>query len=152
MNEEYYFTEDIDRELRSPQRNENARPEGYGLAIASMILGIFSLVFFLFGINFLTAIAGTILGIIFLVTSIRTRSSKGRAMAITGIVTSVLSIALFIGSIAYIMHNSDNIIRMFESEFLFNPGLQDEFNFEYNFDYDIDDNGLDFDTDTDNTL
>ncbi|SEA30894.1 protein of unknown function [Pseudobutyrivibrio sp. ACV-2] len=152
MNEEYYFTEDIDKELRRPQMNENARPENYGLAIASMILGIFSLVFFLFGINFLTAIAGTILGIIFLVTSMQTHSSKGRGMAITGIITSVLSIALFIGSIAYIMHNSDNIVRMFESEFLFNPGIQDEFNFEYNFDYDIDDNDLDFDTDTDNTL
>ena len=50
MNEEYYFTEDIDRELRSPQRNNNSRPDNYGLAIASMILGIISLVFFLFGL------------------------------------------------------------------------------------------------------
>ena len=50
------------------------------------------------------------------------------------------------------MHNAENIVDMFQSEILNNPGLQDEFNFEYNFDYDIDDNDLDFDTDTDNTL
>ncbi len=159
MNEEYYFTEDIDRELRSPQRNNNSRPDNYGLAIASMILGIISLVFFLFGLNFFTAIVSIILAIIFLASNARSASHKGRGMAITGIVTSVLSMAFFIGSIAFVMQNADNIMDMFQSEIEFGPGENNEFYFEYNFDGldDLDeldqfDNNNDFDVDLDDTL
>lgn len=155
MNEQYYYTDDIEREIKYSRDNRNARPDNFGLAIASMILGIISLVFFLFGLNFFTAIVSIILGIIFLVSNARAGKIKGRGMAITGIITSVLSITFFIGSIVFIMGNAEHIVEMFESELESNPGFYQEFEYNYNNgnDFnDFNDNNLDFDIDIDDTL
>ena len=65
---------------------------GKGMAIASMVLGIVSLVFFcVWYISAVAAIVGLVLGIISL------RGDKlGRGMAVAGIVTSAIGLALMI--------------------------------------------------------
>ena len=70
---------------------EPYQPVSQGFGIASMVLGIVSLVLFCSCVNILLAIAAIIFGIIQLATP---GSKKG--MAIAGLITSALSILLFI--------------------------------------------------------
>ena len=131
MGYDYYYTDDVEREIKNLE-NRNGHPGNYGLAIASLIMGIASLVFFLFLLNVMSAIIAIIFCIIFLST---TRSGeKGRGLALAGIITSILSIVLCIGSYVIIFQNAANISRMFENE------LQNDnspfYYYEYNGDYD----------------
>ncbi len=142
MNEEYYFSEDFEKDLRTSSPAGKVRPDNYGLAVVSMVLGIISLVFFLFGLNFISAIVSIILAIIFLASNAGNGIKAGKGMAIAGIVTSGLSIALFIGCIIFVTRNATNIIHMFESEFMTNPDYyefyEDEFDLDFPEDYDFD--------------
>ncbi|MBR5636867.1 MAG: DUF4190 domain-containing protein, partial [Pseudobutyrivibrio sp.] len=140
--------------------NKNGRPNNYGLAIASLIMGIVSLVFFLFILNIFTAVAAIIMGLLFLGGT--ARGCKGRGMALAGVITSILSIVLCIGSYVLIFQNADNISNMMEDELRKSP----EFNYEFNygddsleddyfndlFDNYYNDNGIDSLDDTDDTL
>ncbi len=116
MNEEYIFAEDIDEEAAAIRRNQNARPENYGLVIVACIMGVISLVFFLFGINIFSSIVAIVLACIYLATS---NSSKGRGLAITAIVTSVLSIVLCIGSWMLVFTNIDNLESLVDDIILY---------------------------------
>ena len=69
------------------------RPEqtgGTGLAIASMVLGIVSIVLTCLFIGILPGIVGLILGIISIA-----KDKPGKGMAVAGIVTSAIGIVLF---------------------------------------------------------
>lgn len=74
-------------------QNNNVQPSNStGLAIASMVLGIVSLVFFCVPyICFLTGIIGIILGAISLGTK-----KGGKGMAIAGLVCSAVSMAIYL--------------------------------------------------------
>lgn len=71
--------------------NDNNKGEwGKGFAIASLVLGIVSVVLFCTCCNVITALLSIIFAIIYLVKN----SGGSKAMAITGIVTSVISVVL----------------------------------------------------------
>ena len=132
MNEDYMFEdEDNNKESSQPTNENSAENQGfngaydgprygcleketaedeetYGMAIASLVLGLISITLFLFGINILFSIIGLVLGIIFLCA----RKTKGNGLAIAGIITSILSIVLFIGSWYFIFANIDNIANL----------------------------------------
>ena len=136
MEYDYYYTDDIEREMKNLQ-NGNGRPANVGLAIAALIMGIISVVFFLFVLNIITAIIAIIMAIVFLVGS--RRGDKGRSMAVAGIITSVLSIVLCVGSYALVIQNADNIGRMMQKE------LQNNNSIFRSYENDIEDPFKDFD-------
>ena len=113
MGNDYYYTDDVEREINN-LGNDNRRPSHYGLAVVSLVLGLVSLVFFLFLLNIITGIAAIVFGITFLVGT--RKGDKGRGFAKIGIITSILSIVLCIGSYIMIFQNADNISRMLENE------------------------------------
>ena len=82
---------------------------GLGFGIASMVLGIISLLCFCTCINIIPAILAIVFGII----QIMTREHKG--MAIAGIVTGALSICLLIGCYALAFSNAA-FVNMVENE------------------------------------
>ncbi len=69
-------------------------PGTSGQAIASMVLGIVSLVIFYLGL--VTAIVGLCLGVVSIKKCKPRGSLKGRGMAIAGIVCSIIALALWI--------------------------------------------------------
>ena len=113
MGYDYYYTDDVEREIKNMESG-NGRPANYGIAVASLVMGIVSLVFFLFLLNIVTAIIAIVFGIIFLGSS--NSGEKGRGCAAAGIAASILSIVLCIGSYIIIFQNSDNISNMMENE------------------------------------
>lgn len=159
MGYDYYYTDDVEREIKNLESG-NRRPGNYGLAVASLIMGIVSVVFFLFLLNIISAVVAIIFGIIFLSTS--RSGDKGRGLAVAGIITSILSVVLCIGSYVIIFQNADNISRMLENE-LRNNDTQfyyfdsngenpfEDFDDFYNFDGDSE-NFDDFLKDEDDTL
>lgn len=74
--------------------------QGIGLGIASLVLGILSILLFLTCLNFILGLVAIVLGIIQIV------KNQKKGMAITGIVTAVVSFVLtilvYIGVFAYI--------------------------------------------------
>ncbi len=153
MNEDYMFEDenDFDNNGNFSQDNQNFnggsnngytgynqgpmdQKEPIGMAIASFVLGIVSVVLFLIGINVITAIVGIVLGIIFIVT--RT-GKRGKVFAWIGVITSFLGIGLFIAAWTFMIANSANIakteselIEMFE-EYDLEGDYQDIFGDDY---------------------
>ena len=78
-----------------------------GLAIASLVLGLLSLIgFCCCGINIITAPLAIIFGIVSLA-----KHRGGTGMAITGIITAVLSLLIIVGSIRDILPYSNEIVQ-----------------------------------------
>lgn len=101
-----YYNEKMAQNGRQP---ENKKPDDYkGLAIASLVIGIISILFFCSCINLLTALIGIVLGSVYL--SKKMNDSGAKAMAVTGIVTSALSILMFCIMVAITMAITGNII------------------------------------------
>ena len=114
---------------------EAYQPASKGFGIASLVLGILSLVLYCTCFNLLLAILAIIFGILQLV---QTGSPKG--MAIAGIVTSCLSILLYVISLIVFISSTDLedvIDRGFEN------GLQGDFNIEFPFQEDDYDDTID---------
>ena len=143
MNNDYMFEEEENdryQEYQEPEygytgprysRTEEeyrAKKESMGPAIASLILGILSLIFFLIGINIVAAIIAIVLGIVYLATS---RTKKGKGMAIAGITTAALGIVCCIGAWAFIISNADHIAVLGNDV----EGMQEWYDF-----YGLDDN------------
>lgn len=84
------FQDNTARNYQDPYRNTPPE-EPAGMAIASLVLGIISVVMSCSGYNFITAILAIIFGAIHLA---KRRSRRG--MAIAGIVLGIISIAIFI--------------------------------------------------------
>ena len=115
------------------QTNQNVYgQESQGLGIASLVLGILSLVLFCSCINSPLGIVAIVLGIIQM-----SRPGAKKGMAIAGIVTSIVSMVLFaISLIAFVssVDFSDGFRRNLENR------LGEDYYEEYNFpDYHIDD-------------
>ena len=126
---------------------------GHGPAIWAMVLGAFSMVFFLLGFNIITAIIAIICGIAYL----RKYEPDGcRGMAIAGIVTAVMAFVLTFWAYGILMSN-DSLGADLYNELYGNSSEG------YYFEYDLDEdelldqfnnsNGNDFlDYGSDNTL
>lgn len=125
----------------------NTKPLRQGLAIASMVLGILSIILCcIFG--GVLALPGLILGIISLVSK-----RDGSGMAIAGIITSIFGLLLgvfmviiFISSLKEIAENSKNGKTSYNYSYSFGNDGSDGFDFN-GFDFDDDFN---FDKDYDN--
>lgn len=116
------------------QRNyyENLSYSTNGKAKKSLILGLISLVFFLTWINLITAIISIISGIKYLK---RGSQKEGKAMAITGITCSILSVCLLFGSMSYTANSAamDDLINDPSLEYFFEDGGYDDFDFDEDF-------------------
>lgn len=116
------------------QRNyyENLAYSTNGKAKKSLTLGIISLVFFLTWINLITAIISIISGIKYLR---RGSQREGKAMAITGIVCSVLSVCLLFGAMSYTANSAamEDLINDPNLEYFFEDGGYDDFDFDEDF-------------------
>ena len=102
-----------DRQYSGAYAQSRLRKESQGLAIASLILGILSLMFFLTGVNILTSILALVFGIIYLST---VKQKKGKGMAVAGIITAALAIVLCIGAWVFIIGNAANLASLAEDE------------------------------------
>lgn len=121
MNEEY----NQDNYGQNPQSQEpyeyddpyqNRPPEEpAGFAIASLVLGIISLLISCMGINIITGILAVVFGIIHMV-----KYSTRRGMAIAGIVLGVISVVIFVGLVilGVAMFTSNPDIMQDYSQFL----------------------------------
>lgn len=85
---EYYQTGQTDYY----QSSQNQPAPKTGLALASLILGIISLVLSCMGFNIILAIIAIILGAVYL----SKKQQERRGMAIAGLVLGIISIALFV--------------------------------------------------------
>jgi hypothetical protein len=119
--------------------NENYPNEKNGFGLASLILGAAAVLLFGTCINFILIILAIVFGIIQIA-----RSPK-KAMAVTGIVLSgvslVLSIALWVVVLSHIDFGS-----VFDSDDLFDYDFSDDYDNDYDFDFDF---GDDYDDDYD---
>ena len=98
---------------RRPADNRKEEP-GKGFAVASMVLGLISLVLFCTGINIITAILAIVFGIIHLV-----KQKQNHGMAVAGIVTAVVGILAFVTYWLLIIHAAgpDEFLRRYEYQF-----------------------------------
>ena len=118
MNNDYMFEDeenvnDTNDKATETYYQSRPRKESQGLAIASLILGILSLMFFLTGVNILTSILALVFGIIYLST---VKQKKGKGMAVAGIITAALAIVLCIGAWVFIIGNAANLASLAEDE------------------------------------
>jgi len=110
MNEDYIFEEED--EVKVPPEPTSSytpvTPPGpkKGLAVTAMVLGVVSLVFFLFVFNIFTGISAIILSIVYLAVH---KGKDGKIMAVVGLITAVLSLVLFFASVGLILGNIDHI-------------------------------------------
>ena len=116
-------------------QQEPYQAESQGFGIASMVMGIISLVLCCSCVNIPIAITAIIFGILQLV-----KTNSGKGAAITGIVTSALSIVIFFISLITMLASTD-FQQGFENGF--ENGLED---FYYNYDIPNYDNGYHDDT------
>lgn len=113
----YYGQNAYQQMYSEPQKPSQA------FGIASMVLGIISLVLFCSCLNVPLAIVAVILGVIQLA-----KAGTGKGMAIAGIITSCLSIVLLIGFVVMFMLSA-NFAEAFEQ------GMQEGLEmYEYNYD------------------
>lgn len=106
------------------ENKEPYQPVSQAFGITSMVLGILSLVLFCTCINIPLAIAAIIFGIIQL-----TKKGTSKAMPVAGIVTSALSIVLFIVAFFVLVLSAD-----FSTDI--KDGLQEyQFNNEYDYQF-----------------
>ena len=107
----------------------DSQPSGSGFGIASMILGILSLVLFCTCINIPMAIAAIIFGVLQF-----SRNREGKGMAAAGIITAVLSVMLLIISVILLWGPvMSTLSEWSDSPY---PGYGDEFEYEFEEDYD----------------
>lgn len=88
-----------------------------GLGVASMVLGLISLLMFYSFINVFLSILAIVFGIIQIATC------EKKWMAVVGIVTAIVSVVLMVGSYRYIFSN-DAFIQMLQEEFLTNNDIE----------------------------
>lgn len=112
-------------------------PRGMGFGIASMVLGIVSLVLFCTCINVPLAIVAVIFGIVHVA-----RHTESNGFAIAGIVTSIISVILMVilAIVLYISGVNSAATWLYNGYFPFEDGIYDHYDYydgyEYEDDYD----------------
>lgn len=128
----------------SYQNYEEPVQENMGFGIASMVLGIISLVLFCTCCNLLLAVLAIVFGIIHLV-----RCKSGKGFGIAGIVTAALSIISFFvyifafaGSSVFQEEFQKEFQRQFKNQMEQNFGEDYEEYYDFNFPFDNDDDSF----------
>lgn len=104
------------------------KSKGNGLKIASLVLGIISLVFFIFNIFLLPLeLTGLILAIVYIA-----KNKKFCAGLVLNIIAIIISIVVFVGGVAFITNVGEQLINEYDEEFFEELGsefekLEDEF-------------------------
>lgn len=111
MSEDDFYTEQPGGESYQSMYQEPQKPVSQAFGIASMVIGIVSLVFFCSCINIPLAIMACIFGIIQL-----TKPETSKVMPIVGIITSALSVILFVVLFLLLVLSAD-FTDNFEEEF-----------------------------------
>ena len=128
MNYDYYYSDDVKKDMESSNNGGNSG--NIGLAVASMVLGIIAILSFLFFINIFLAVIAIVLGIVHLNT-VKCQNS-GRGMAIAGIVTGGVSILLTIGVYMLLFSVASDIESPFPLE---DYDYYDDFDDYYDYNY-----------------
>ncbi|MDD6194601.1 MAG: DUF4190 domain-containing protein [Lachnospiraceae bacterium] len=115
-----------------PQYSPAGKKIGLGFGIASLVLGIVSLLCFCTCINIILAILAIIFGIIQIV------SYENKGMAIGGIVTATISIILFVTCYGLLLSNA-SFMRMVEDEMGNGFDQRDIYEFMEEYNYDMED-------------
>ena len=126
MNEDYTSVQEVYEEKQS-----------IGLAVASFVLGVLSLLIFSLGINLEIGVVAIILGAIFIR---RNKGCRGKGLAWLGIGFSILSVGLFIWAVLMLSANknatrvindftNDNRVIIEQQEDLF-PDFEDKTDYE----------------------
>ncbi len=124
-NSDYTYTQ-------GQQPQQKAKKSGNGYAVASMILGIVTLVFFCSCINIVTGILALIFGIIHLTSY----GKDGKGMAIAGLITSALGLIALVVCYVLIFSNSVNLSNMSDfpyelyEEYQYPEDLLDDLNYQ----------------------
>lgn len=135
----------------SYQNYEEPVQESMGFGIASMVLGIISLVLFCTCCNLLLAVLAIIFGIIHLV-----KCKSGKGFAIAGIITAGLSVVFFFVYM-FVFFGSSAFQEEFQKEFQrqFQNQMEQNFGDDYeNYDFSLpfeDDYDYDYDEDEDDS-
>lgn len=111
MNENNQNPYSMDQGQEQEQNRTAGEKSGMGFGIASMVLGIISLLCFCTCINIVPAILAIVFGII------QIMSYEQKGMAIAGIVTGALSICLLISCYALAFSNA-SFVNMMEDEMM----------------------------------
>ncbi len=113
-----------------PDQFQKKSSSGNGFGIASMILGIMSLVLFCTCLNIPLSVAAVIFGGLHL-----GRSTEGRAMAVTGIVSAILSVIAFIVTLVLLW----GPFQSFYWEVMQEMPYSSEYDGDYDYESDYDD-------------
>ena len=113
-----------------PDQFQKRNSSGNGFGIASMILGIMSLVLFCTCLNIPLSVAAVIFGGLHL-----GRSTEGRAMAVTGIVSAILSVIAFIVTLVLLW----GPFQSFYWEVIQEMPYSSEYDGDYDYESDYDD-------------
>ena len=123
-----------------PEYGDNGG-KGYsgGFGVASLVLGIVSILCFCSGINIITGILSIIFGIIHI-----SKHSGENATAIIGFVTSGLSLLVLVLCLAFIIFGSwdadtDHKTYEYNKEYDYDGGIDDGFYYDDGFDIDLED-------------
>lgn len=117
---------------QEPQYSPTGKKIGLGFGIASLVLGIISLLCFCTCINIILAILAIIFGIIQII------SYESKGMAIGGIVTATISIILFVICYGLLFSNA-TFMKMVEDEMGNGFNQRDIYEFMEEYTYDMED-------------
>lgn len=151
MDQQFYNQQPNMQMNQMQQGGQKKKGNGVGFGVASMVLGILSLLFFCTGCNILFIILAVIFGIIQLV------KNEQKGFAITGLITSGISLLLFLilwisvfvntGSMDYYDYYRDyyNGSSDYDDDYDDNYDYNDiyDYNDNYGYDYDYDDGNSD---------
>ena len=117
---------------QEPRYNATGKKIGLGFGIASLVLGIVSLLCFCTCINIIMAILAIIFGVIQII------SYESKGMAIGGIVTATISIILFVVCYGLLFSNT-TFMKMVEDEMGNGFNQRDIYEFMEEYTYDMED-------------
>ena len=140
MDQQFYYQQSNMQMNQMQQGGQKKKGDGVGFGVASMVLGILSLLFFCTGCNLLFIILAVIFGIIQLV------KNEQKGFAITGLVTSGISLVLFMILIISVFESTWSLDYYdYYRDYYDGSGDYDDYDNNYDYDYNNGDDGYDYD-------
>lgn len=122
------------KKVQDESQNENQKTDKKGLCIASMVLGIISLVFCCVWV---ISIPCAILAIIFGIIGIKS-TKKGMAIAglITGAIGVIISFVVFMSLVMFgVISGVGDVLDSIEDDYSYDDYYDDDYDYDYDFDY-----------------
>ena len=140
MDQQFYNQQPNMQMNQMHQGGQKKKGDGVGFGVASMVLGILSLLFFCTGCNLLFIILAVIFGIIQLV------KNEQKGFAITGLVTSGISLVLFMILIISVFASTGSLDYYdYYRDYYDGSGDYDDYDNNYDYDYNDGGDGYDYD-------